>query len=77
MSSIIAAIVASLAKTAEYIAGIFFNRTKNTTLTDNESAKKASKERDVHKSLVEKSTGSDSLEERGKALDEIRRHISD
>ena len=64
-------IIASILRIIEYIASIFANRSKDSTITDNEMAKKINKESDKHNKLIH-----DSLKGDKEALDEIRKNIS-
>lgn len=65
------AIIVSILKIIEYITSIFANRSKDSTITDNEMAKKINQESDKHNKLIH-----DSLNGDKEALDEIRKNIS-
>lgn len=64
-------ITASVLKIVEYILAIFYNRSQDKAITNNELSKKLSKESDNHKEMVK-----DALEGDKDALDKIRKHIS-
>lgn len=64
-------ITASVLKIVEYILAIFYNRSQDKAITNNELSKKLSKESDEHKEMVK-----DALEGDKDALDKIRKHIS-
>lgn len=64
-------IIASVLKIIEYILSIFYIRSQDKSITNNELSKKLSKESDEHKEMVK-----DALEGDKDALDKIRKHIS-
>lgn len=64
-------IIASVLKIIEYILSIFYTRSKDKSITNNELSKKLSKESDEHKEMIK-----DALEGDKNALDKIRKHIS-
>lgn len=64
-------ITASVLKIIEYILAIFYNRSQDKSITNNELSKKLSKESDEHKEMIK-----DALEGDKDALDKIRKHIS-
>lgn len=64
-------ITASVLKIVEYILAIFYNRSQDKSITNNELSKKLSKESDEHKEMIK-----DALEGDKDALDKIRKHIS-
>lgn len=64
-------ITASVLKIVEYILAIFYNRSQDKAITNNELSKKLSKESDEHKEMIK-----DALEGDKDALDKIRKHIS-
>lgn len=64
-------ITASVLKIVEYILAIFYNRSQDKAITNNELSKKLNKESDEHKEMIK-----DALEGDKDALDKIRKHIS-
>lgn len=64
-------ITASVLKIVEYILAIFYKRSQDKSITNNELSKKLSKESDEHKEMVK-----DALRGDKDALDKIRKHIS-
>ena len=64
-------ITASILKIIEYILSIFYTRSQDKSITNNELSKKLSKESDEHKEMIK-----DALEGDKDALDKIRKHIS-
>lgn len=64
-------IIASVLKIIEYILSIFYTRSQDKSITNNELSKKLSKESDEHKEMIK-----DALEGDKDALDKIRKHIS-
>lgn len=64
-------ITASVLKIVEYILAIFYKRSQDKSITNNELSKKLSKESDEHKEMIK-----DALEGDKDALDKIRKHIS-
>lgn len=64
-------IIASILKIIEYILAIFYKRSQDKSITNNELSKKLSKESDKHKEMIK-----DALEGDKDALDKIRKHIS-
>ena len=64
-------ITASVLKIIEYILAIFYNRSQDKSITNNELSKKLSKESDKHKEMIK-----DALKGDKDALDKIRKHIS-
>lgn len=64
-------ITASILKIIEYILAIFYKRSQDKSITNNELSKKLSKESDEHKEMIK-----DALEGDKDALDKIRKHIS-
>lgn len=64
-------ITASVLKIIEYILAIFYKRSQDKAITNNELSKKLSKESDEHKEMIK-----DALEGDKDALDKIRKHIS-
>lgn len=64
-------ITASILKIIEYILAIFYKRSQDKSITNNELSKKLNKESDEHKEMIK-----DALEGDKDALDKIRKHIS-
>lgn len=64
-------IIASILKIIEYILAIFYKRSQDKSITNNELSKKLSKESDKHKEMIK-----DALKGDKDALDKIRKHIS-
>lgn len=64
-------ITASLLKIIEYILAIFYKRSQDKAITNNELSKKLREESDKHKEMVK-----DALKGDKNALDKIRKHIS-
>lgn len=64
-------IIASILKIIEYILAIFYKRSQDKSITNNELSKKLNKESDEHKEMIK-----DALEGDKDALDKIRKHIS-
>lgn len=58
--------IGSLLRIIEYIVGFFYNRSKDTSLTDNQKAKKMQKSKEKFQKAIEKA-------EKTKDLDEIRK----
>lgn len=58
--------IGSLLRIIEYIVGFFYNRSKDTSLTDNQKAKKLQKSKEKFQKAIEKA-------EETKNLDEIRK----
>lgn len=58
--------IGSLLRVIEYIVGFFYNRSKDTSLTDNQKAKKMQKSKEKFQKAIEKA-------EKTKDLDEIRK----
>lgn len=58
--------IGSLLRIIEYIVGFFYNRSKDTSLTDNQKAKKMQKSKEKFQKAIEKA-------EETKNLDEIRK----
>ena len=58
--------IGSLLRIIEYIVGFFYNRSKDTSLTDNQKAKKIQESKEKFQKAIEKA-------EKTKDLDEIRK----
>lgn len=58
--------IGSLLRIIEYIVGFFYNRSKDTSLTDNQKAKKMQESKEKFQKAIEKA-------EKTKDLDEIRK----
>lgn len=58
--------ICSLLRIIEYIVGFFYNRSKDTSLTDNQKAKKVQQSKEKFQKAIEKA-------EETKNLDEIRK----
>lgn len=58
--------IGSLLRIIEYIVGFFYNRSKDTSLTDNQKAKKMQESKEKFLKAIEKA-------EKTKDLDEIRK----
>ena len=58
--------IGSLLRIIEYIVGFFYNRSKDTSLTDNQKAKKMQESKEKFQKAIDKA-------EKTKDLDEIRK----
>lgn len=58
--------IGSLLRIIEYIVGFFYNRSKDTSLTDNQKAKKLQKSKEKFQKAIDEA-------EKTKDLDEIRK----
>lgn len=65
-------IITSVLKLLEYFTGWMYNKSKDTTLINNENAKKLQKRVDENRELIEDATNGDK-----NALEELRKRCSD